>query len=213
MATKIFIGGGGDVKIAKKFDSLFFDSLTYNSKVLYIPIAMGTTTNVTERCYDWFTSLVSEHNEDKNIDFELLKDLSQDIKINDYDAVYIGGGNTYRLLNLIKKNNFHKKLESYLSTKGMYYGGSAGGIILGESLLTVSEESQGKYKDSDGLNLLNGYSVFPHFTVEQIQKVKNISQKFGLNILAIPEDSGVIFEGVEKFESVGSVLKINKDEI
>ena len=211
MASKIFIGGGGDIEIAKKFDKLFFDSLEYNSKILYIPIAMGATTNIIERCYDWFSSLISNYNEDKNIDFQILKDTNQDIRLTDYDAIYVGGGNTYRLLSKIRQGNFNQKLESYLATNGLYYGGSAGGIILGKSLQTVAEESSVKYKEYLGLNILKEYSIFPHYDNSQYDKVVNLGKKYSLDILAIPEDAGVIF-AENKIVTIGEVVKIKSNE-
>jgi len=46
-----------------------------------------------------------------------------------YDTVYIGGGDTFKLLKLIRESGFDEKLLRYYKSGGAIYGGSAGAII------------------------------------------------------------------------------------
>lgn len=62
--------------------------------------------------------------------FEELEEKNLD----DYSLIYIGGGNTYKLLNGIKKTKTYDKLKKYLLNDGVVYGSSAGSVIFGKSI-------------------------------------------------------------------------------
>lgn len=191
--SKTFISGGGSKEQTQEFDSLFFSELANNSKILYIPVALDRDYKGFESCFDWFASLINFHQGSKDIDFEMILKDADVPSLKNFDAVYIGGGNTYKLLNYIYTKELKIKLKEFLESGGLIYGGSAGAIILGKDIRTVEEENNENYLSYEGLNFLGGYSIKCHFrdsdSVALIQK----ANKYGLKILALPEKSGVIF--------------------
>ena len=115
-----------------------------------------------------------------------------ELDFKNYDAIYIGGGNTYFLLNMLKKCDLDEKLVDYYNNGGIIYGGSAGALILGKSIETVSYERNSELESSEGLNLLNGFSIVCHADKDII---KSLNDKNNLKpILALYEDTGVVFE-------------------
>lgn len=195
--SKLFLSGGGDIETSYPFDSLFFDSLPQSTNILYIPVAMATTTVKKEMCFDWFSKLISSHSSnDRYLDFTMWNDEDSLPNLRDYDAVYVGGGNTYRLLMVLEKSGMLDALEKYIRNGGIYYGGSAGAVIVGKSLRTVEEENLENYSKHNGMNLINDLSVSPHFSDSEGQRsaIRNICDNYALTIAALPENSGLIID-------------------
>jgi len=52
------------------------------------------------------------------------------------ETIYIGGGNTFKLLKELKESGFDKELLKFIKEGKPVYGGSAGALILGKNILT-----------------------------------------------------------------------------
>jgi dipeptidase E len=123
----------------------------------------------------------------------MVNDLQEVDSLDDYDAVYIGGGNTFNLLEEIKSSRFDLKLSSYIQKGGLVYGGSAGAIILGKDITTSPDKNTTNLASFKGLNLLNGFSVWPHYDLKEEQGLQSFLK--GKNkVIAIPEQSGAYVE-------------------
>ena len=209
MKKNIILSGGGDIKDAFKLDEYYFSMLKNNAKILYIPVALSGRGLGFESCYDWFTSVISSHiGDDKYIDFTMLLEDDDIPDLNVYDSIYIGGGNTYKLLDFIYSKNLYQKLPSYIEAGGIIYGGSAGAIVLGKDIRTVESENDKDYKNFKGLDLLDGRSVICHYENSMDEEIFNIANKIKGDVIAIPEDSGVIFNQ-DGMKIVGSVFIFN----
>lgn len=191
---KLFLSGGGSEKDSFELDSLFVKSLT-KKNILYIPLAAALDAMGYESCYDWITATLSAHTEDF---LEIIMSLNlENIKseeLNQFGAVYIGGGNTYHLLKTLNDSKFSQKLLDYYLQGGTVYGGSAGAIILGKDIGTVEEENLNLYPLSKGLNLVNNYSIICHYTDELEGKVNEYVLSTKHPVIALPEKSGLIIE-------------------
>lgn len=198
---KIILSGGGDIKTSLKIDREYFSLLSSGSKILYIPLALDRDMTGFESCYDWFSKLISEHSNRKDIDFTMLleNDSIPDFEI--YDSIYIGGGNTFKLLKYIYKNNIDKSLKKYIQNGGIFYGGSAGAMILGYDIRTVEEENDKSYSQFLGLNLLGENSIICHYVLSLDKKIFESVKKINSKIIALPEDSGLVLD------SNGNILK------
>jgi dipeptidase E len=188
---KIFLGGGGSEKDSFLLDRAFADSLT-KKKVLYLPIAMSEEKY--SDCFNWVKSALAQHG---ILEIDLcvdLRDLTEN-SLEHFGAIYIGGGNTFRLLKLIRDSNFDFLLKQFLEAGGVVYGGSAGAIIFGKSIITSGKADKNDVglNEFSGLNLLNGYSVWCHYSPQKDEDVIELIDECGL-ILAIEECGGVLFE-------------------
>ena len=130
--------------------------------------------------------------------------------LENYKAVFIGGGNTFKLLKEIKESNFDCTLKEYFNNGGFVYGGSAGTIIFGKIIKTSSHADKNfvNLKDLNGLNLLNGYDVWCHYNE---MKDKSEILKLDLQTIVLYEESGIIFDGNE-FKTVGKERLIFPDD-
>lgn len=206
----IVLSGGGDSDTSFQIDAKFFALLPTGAKILYIPIALNRTMLGFEACYDWFSALVSSHASEKDIDFRMLLDNDTLPDFHKYDAIFIGGGNTYKLLHFIYQRKIANEIVEFIASGGVVYGGSAGAIILGKDIRTVEEENDKDYIHSDGLNLLGDRSVICHYTGLLDDKVFQIAKKIDGEIIALPEHSGIIC-GPDGYidEIVGEVFIFN----
>lgn len=191
MTGKIFISGGGSMEDSFLLDEKFIDSLK-RKKILYIPIAMERDEIGFEVCYDWIISALSKHSKDF-VDITMLTDLiDKNLQISNFDGIYIGGGNTYKLLQYIYNVGFDKILISFLKNGGIVYGGSAGAIILGENIATISEENDKNYKYNKGLSLISDYSIVCHYKNTDDEKIFKFIKSYKYPVIALPEKTGLI---------------------
>ena len=107
---KLFLCGGGSGKqiifALNKFSSL----LDKAKPILYIPLAFEN--NDYDSCSKWFSEEIKYIGLDN---FEMVRsseELSQK-DFNKYSALFIGGGNTYKLLKELKENNNFRKNKYY----------------------------------------------------------------------------------------------------
>ena len=79
--------------------------------------------------------------------------------------MYIGGGNTFRLLAEIRKYGFEPALQDFAYRGKPIYGGSAGAAILGRDIRTVNhiDNDDVGLMNTSALDLANGHSVWVHY--------------------------------------------------
>lgn len=203
----IILSGGGDVEVSFKLDERYFSLLRNNAKILYIPIALNRSAVGFEACYDWFSTLISNHAKEKDIDFTMLLENDKVPDFSLFDSIYIGGGNTCKLLDYIYRKNIAINIIKYIKGEGIVYGGSAGAIILGKDIRTTEEENDKNYSNSNGLNLLGGKSVICHYIDSLDQDIFEIVKKINSEVIALPENAGIILNSNNKIvEIVGDVF-------
>ena len=202
---KLILNGGGTGKQVSDARSLLNSIIDHNKKVLYIPLAWPDSTY--NGCLEFMTKELSDVNK-QGID--MVKSTNELLNKNftDYACVYIGGGNTYKLLNDLKKSGVFEKLKNYLiEDDGIVYGGSAGAIIFGKDLDSCNTDDDNKVGliDNNGFDMINGYSLLCHYTSRDSKRTE-LSKKYLLElskikpIYAIPEEDTIyINNGIINF--------------
>lgn len=191
---QIYLSGGGDEKQSFPLDNFFFNELPKNGHFLYIPIALRGH-NLYSTAHLWMENVLKLHNR-TDIDFETADDPStyklEELKT--FDGIYIGGGNTWNLMQELKDSGFFSSLIQYMGIGGRVYGGSAGAIILGKRIDTHDDENKTKLKDMFGFNLLHNYSIACHFKNGQNNRFKKWAINNNLPIICLPEETGLILQ-------------------
>ena len=203
---KIILAGGGDENQSKIIDDFFVSLLPDNPKVLYIPTAWQLGTY--ESCLEWFSGVFNSRGIS---DITMWSELSGKdyADLSDFDAIYIGGGNTLSLLHHLKQSGFISILMEFIHSGRVVMGGSAGAIVLGKSIETASmgldsDKNSVGIDDLSGLNLAEDKLIQCHYETNQLQEHKEFANKNGVSILAIPEESAVYIEE-ESMRALGSV--------
>lgn len=204
ISTLLFLAGGGGEDDSSKIDTQFIKLLKHK-KIIYLPLALEPSIDGYEGCYDWISSTLSSRSTGEFVDIVMWTDLSNKkvIDLKQYDAIYIGGGNTYKLLENIKETNFDKVLINFYKNGGIIYGGSAGAIICGHDIKTVSEENKNNYHCSNSLNLIGNNSLICHYQPMLNNKIIEYIKKNKRQVIAIPERSGLIVKDSNNFYVIG----------
>ena len=116
-----------------------------------------------------------------------------------FDLLFVGGGNTFRLLHHVQAHGFVAAVRQWVSAGGSYYGGSAGAVLATDSIATAAHADGNDVDLADlaGLGLLPGFSFLPHYTVDHQQRTQSVSRDLGRPIVAVPEAAGLtVVQGV-----------------
>ena len=190
MQKNIFLSGGGNEIISKKFDDFFIKKLKENNinNIIYIPIALRESK--WEKAKIWFSGIFEKYI--NNI--EVYTDLSK-LSINNIEkttAIYIGGGDTVKLLKTIRDNNLAKPIINFINNGGFYYGGSAGAIICGKNIKTAPEaRGRNIYK---GFNVICDKSIVCHYKDEEKTIYDELQTKINSEFIILREGEGIYFD-------------------
>lgn len=190
---KLFLCGGGSGKQIKYVLNRFASSVDKNKPILYIPLAMDA--DKYDSCKEWFSSEIKTIGLDK---FDMVyssKELSEK-NLKNYSSLFIGGGNTFKLLKEIKENSNFEKIKEYLKNDGIVFGGSAGAIIFGNNINSCLLEDKNiiNLKDYKGFDYLNGYSILCHLNNRNFKKNFKYLKEFSKynKTIYLPEEDTII---------------------
>ena len=205
---KIILNGGGSGNQVADARAILNSLIDHNKKILYIPFAWPDPTY--NGCLEFMTNELSDIDK-QGIDMVKSSDELMNKNFTDYACIFIGGGNTYKLLNNLKVSGAFDKIKKYLfDENGIVYGGSAGAIIFGKDLdsCNTDDENEIGLVDNTGFDMLNGYSLLCHYTSRELERTE-LSKKYLLElskvkpVYAIPEED-TIFVNDGKIEFIGS---------
>lgn len=159
----VFLNGGGADIQAKDAYKKLNQIIDHTKPCLYIPLAMKQEKY--DGCYEWIISELKSI-EIPNIDMVRSAEELLTKKLNDYSFLFIGGGNTFKLLHDLKTSGSFEKILEYINNDGIVFGGSAGAIIFGKDLeaCRLADSNNVNLKDVNGFDVLNGISILCHYT-------------------------------------------------
>ncbi len=200
--TKIALAGGGGENDSRLLDEVFASWVGPGGRLLYWPIALRGQSPF-QTCFDWITSVFLPLGI-SNI--TMWTDLSehQASELEEFDGVYIGGGNTYSLLAQLHESGFDRSLKAYLAEGKAAYGGSAGAAVLGRDIQTVSHLDRNGIglEETSALDLVDGSDIWVHYQPGEDTRIEEYARKYRRRVLAISERSGIAIESAE-IRSVG----------
>lgn len=205
---KIFLQGGGGKEDSVELDKKFVASLNLSKPLLYIPIALNTTeySHLYPGCLAWISDLFKAYNL-TNIVMWVEEDLKNKTAADfeQFCGVYIGGGNTFKLLKDLKEFGTFDILKKLAEKNIPIAGGSAGAIIFFKTVIPAlsADKNDVKLTDFTGMNLVNGYDLWCHYSPEMDSEIVKYKEKYNLEkIIAIPENAGLcVTDGV--IEEIG----------
>ena len=195
---RVFICGGGagaQTALARKYLN---ESIDHTKPCLYIPLAMEPERY--DGCRKWIAGELSDVNIPEIRMVRSAREL-EEAELMDYSMIFLGGGNTFRLLCELKKCNFLSRMKSYLEKGGMAFGGSAGAILFGKDLdaCTFDDSNETHMQETKGLDLLCGISIACHYTNRTPQRQEAFRRFLlelskGKKIAALPEETTLLLE-------------------
>lgn len=117
---------------------------------------------------------------------------SNDIDINTFDIIYMMGGNTFYLLDMIRKYNFDNSIREFVNKGKIYIGSSAGSEILGNSIEPALpfDENKVNMRDFSGLKLINGL-IIPHSNKKE-EFINNLKNNSSEELYLLYDGDGII---------------------
>lgn len=203
---KIALAGGGGEDDSRLLDEVFASWLGPRGRLLYWPIALRGLRPF-QACFDWIRAVFLPLN---ITDITMWTNLSEHraSDLDGFDAVYIGGGNTYSLLAQLVESGFDRSLKAYLAEGRAVYGGSAGAAVLGKDIRSVGHLDRNDFGlgNTSGLNLADGHDIWVHYQVKDDTLIEAYVREHLRPVLAISERAGIVIESAKiraaGFESV-----------
>ncbi len=211
---ELILTGGGDSEHFQEIDQVFIEALPPGARLLFIPLAGEEKdwTNGLERIEETFSTIEFGH-------IEMCLNLSAlDWKtLQHFHAIYIDGGNTFRLMNRIRRTHFYELIHRFLYHGGLVNGDSAGAIILGSHLETAHFGDFGDQNESgiisyQGLNLLGSYAIHCHYEDSEDLEIQEFTQGYGFPVIALHENSAAYINGLELTVVGENKVTIFKDD-
>lgn len=201
---RLYLCGGGSGKQILNALSNFSKKIDKEKPILYVPLAMEESKY--DSCYNWFKEEIKHMKLDK---FDMVRSSLELSKKNlmDYSAIFIGGGNTYKLLNEIEQHSNSGNIMEYLKNGGTVFGGSAGAIIFGKDIncCLLDDGNNLKLKETTGFNLLNDYSILCHLNKKSFKRNCKFLEKYSKNqkLIYLPEEDVVLIDN-NKISIIGN---------
>ena len=142
----------------------FLDKNAKSKKILFIP----TAANVEEyKNYMYLTEKAFEDigYEVDNFDISVFSEKTVKEKLSKAEIIFISGGNTFYLLQELKRKNLISYLKERIENGLLYIGESAGGPNIEYASLADDKMLAKELSDYTGMNLIDFYLV-PHFGEE-----------------------------------------------
>jgi len=129
-------------------------------------------------------------------------DISKDEKVDsfdNFDIVYVLGGNTFSILDKIRKIGLDKLIIKFIKSGKLYIGLSAGSMIVGPNI-SISETYSEKDKNHVGLKDVRGFrlidvELFPHFTEDKKGLIEGFQKKVSYKILGLTDEQALLVIG------------------
>lgn len=121
-------------------------------------------------------------------------------KLRENDLIYVTGGNTFYLLQELRKTGSDKIIIEEIQNGKIYIGESAGAIVLSKSIKYAEELDDPRKATNlntlDGLDIVDFYTV-PHFKSPVFDEgIKNIESKYkdDLNLCLITNKQAIVIK-------------------
>ena len=192
----IYLSGGGDADVTAGIDTQFLSNIR-DKNILYIPIAKSADRNGYKKSYRWLVNKLGRLCDDQ-LTVTMALDLSVYTSIDKYSAVYIGGGNTYKLMAVMSKSGFSSILKRYIYNGGVVYGASAGAVMMGKDISTfiedkyILENKKHNFIITKGMSLVGNYSILTHYNDGDSDKLRGDFRSNDNPIIAIPAGVALI---------------------
>lgn len=199
---KVALGGGGGAADSRLLDEVFAAWIGSGGKLLYLPCALRGIRPFPS-CLEWMTTTFAPFDV---TDITMWNDLSEHraTELDEFDAVYIGGGNTFALLAELRRSGFEHTLTEYVRRGKAIYGGSAGAAVLGRDIRTVTylDRNEVGLVETRGLNLAKGHAIWVHYQPQDDHLIEAYVRQYRQSVIALSERSGIVIEQ-DRLRTVG----------
>lgn len=199
---KVALGGGGGAIDSRLLDEVFATWIGPRGRLLYWPVALRGIRPFPS-CLEWITATFAPLQVNQITMWTDLCEHHAD-ELDQFDAVYIGGGNTFALLAELRRSGFERYLREYACDGKAVYGGSAGAVVLGRDIRTVDylDCNEVGLVEMQGLDLTAGLAIWVHYQPQDDNLIEAYVRQYQRPVIALSERSGIVIEQ-EHIRAVG----------
>jgi|SRR3989344_1568447 len=186
-------------KIKKRFLELLGKN-PIDVKILFIPTAAegeeGSMFWVKESEKELINMGVSK----EKIVWLNINDIDKVSDLNQYDVIYVCGGNTFYLMYKLRETGLDKEIIKLINMGKTYVGVSAGSVIMGTTILHAKNAD----KNLVGLKDMNGFgltdkTIMPHYSEKEEEKTVNFEKENHCKVLRLKDGQALeVVDGVSK---------------
>lgn len=114
-------------------------------------------------------------------------------RLENYDIIYVCGGNSFYLLKHIKESGADKIIKKLIKQGVVYIGVSAGSILITPTIELSSDKNLVGLKDLRGLGIVN-FAIFPHYqpTKEYQAKIRQFKTKHNIPVESLTNTQALL---------------------
>ena len=114
-------------------------------------------------------------------------------EVEDFDVIYVCGGNTFYLLKKVRETGFDKVIIEFAKTGKLYFGVSAGSILVCPNINIASpfDENDVNLTDLTGLNLTD-VIVSPHYKYEEKTIIDDFKKKSQYEVVPLTDEQALL---------------------
>lgn len=180
----IVLNGGSYYPDSKEVDEFWISKISKGDIVAFIPAA---TTRSKDTYFEFFRTKMEVYGLTNLISIDLYSEWKS---IHDANAIYIAGGNTFKLIDIMRKSGFSDFLLKNW-TKLILIGNSAGAVVLGRDIRTANDSDHIEATQASGLGLVD-FSICPHYSEDKRARLESKSILLQHRVVGIPEQSAIV---------------------
>ena len=214
MGLRVVLSGGGGEEDARPHHEMFASWIEPVAPLLYLPgDAFSADTS-----FAWLSGVMGSFGVTSITMWANAEDYTPS-HLDRYSGIYIGGGNTFRMLNDFVETQMLPGLQRFIEAGKPVFGGSAGAIVLGNDIMTCASMDSNDLGlvSTAGAAVVQDYSIWCHYESSQDQEIGRFMTTRSQPILALSERSGLMIEGSEvqvmEYEGVYRFTHGSKDYI
>lgn len=169
-----------------------------DTRVLFIPTASRTPVELkyVEESQRQLVDMgiTAERIITENLEQKVTLDQFQNI-----DVVYVCGGNTFYLLDRVRKSGFDAVSKKLIEQGVVYLGVSAGSVLAGPDISISSpfDPNDVGLTDIRGLNLIDKV-ITPHYDKKEKSIIEDFKQNLPYPIIALTDNQALLVKGDEE---------------
>lgn len=133
-------------------------------------------------------------------DFDLKNKTEEETRkiLEDFDVLFVAGGNTFYLLNEAKKSGFDKVAREMVKVGKIYIGSSAGSYLACPTIIAAgwkhADRNQVGLKDLSALGLVD-FIVTAHYTDDYKEAVEKGKKTTNLKVVTLTDSQFIVSDG------------------
>ena len=156
MAGNLYFGCGRAADEASLWLSMLHRQTT---RIVYWPVALPPA--LAASADQWLRTNLDSLGTGYQLDTweDLDRHRASELTPDDVDLLFVGGGNTFRLLDAVRRSRFLEPVRAFWHDGGDYYGGSAGAVLACETIAIAEghDANDCNLKDLAALGLMRGW--------------------------------------------------------